>query len=118
MDTLRLLGMHFYGYHGAYQEEKTLGGNYTVDLEIVGDFSGKKIDDDIHNAVDLSDVYKVVERTVCERSFNLIETLAEEIALAALERFPLKSVTVSVRKKRPPIEGIVEAAEAVVTRAK
>lgn len=115
-DMLRLLGMRFYAYHGAFPEEEKLGGQFIVNLELKGDFSYDDTRDELDRTVDLAEVYRSVEEIVCEKRFNLIETLAEEIAEVTLENFDVQMVTVTVRKEAPPIPGAVSAIEATITR--
>ena len=115
-DVLRLKGMRFYGYHGAYAEEKRLGGQFIVDLELYGDFSYENTEDDVRRTVDLMQVYKTVEEIVCDKRFNLIETLAEEIAEVILSGYGIDSVKVIVSKEQPPIPGVIDSIQAVVYR--
>jgi dihydroneopterin aldolase len=117
-DILRIRGMRFFAYQGAYPEEKSLGGQLLVDLALRGDFSIENTDDNISRTVNLAEVYDCIEDLIIESKYNLIETLAEKIADIILERFDISEVTVTVRKEAPPIPGIVEAIEAVITRAK
>ncbi len=118
MDILRLKGMKFYAYHGDYPEERKLGGSFTVEVEISGDFSREKTGDRVENTVDLREVYNIVNKTVSEQTYHLTETLAEAIAEALLRNFAVAQAEVTVRKESPPIPGIVGAVEAVVTRIK
>ena len=66
--------------------------------------------------IDLVAVYRIVEEIVSDKSFNLIETLAEEICDLILGGFGVDSVTVTVIKDNPPIPGSVQSIEAVITR--
>lgn len=118
VDVLRLMGMKFYGYHGAIPEEEKLGGHYTVDLEIIGDFSYDKTNDELAKTVDMEEVFRITEEIVCERRFNLIETLADEIAEVVLDKFVIDEIIVTVRKESPPIPGAVSAMEAIITRSR
>jgi len=115
-DILRLRDMRFFGYHGAYPEEKRLGGQFRVTVELRGDFSYDNTNDDLKRSIDLAAVYRIVEEIVADKSFNLIETLAEEIADLLLGGFGVDSVTVTVVKDHPPIPGSVQSIEAVITR--
>lgn len=116
LDILRISGMKFYAYHGAFPEEEKLGGQYIVDVELEGNFSYDRTRDELKRTVDLEEVYRTTEEIVCERRFNLIETLAEEIAEDILENFEVEAVTVMVHKDSPPIPGMVESVEAEVYR--
>jgi len=110
--------MRFFGYHGAFAEEKRLGGQFVVDLELFGDFSYENTEDDVRRTVDLMQVYKTVEEIVCDKRFNLIETLAEEIAEVILSGYGIDSVKVIVSKEQPPIPGVIDSIQAVVYREK
>jgi dihydroneopterin aldolase len=118
MDTLKLIGMRFYGYHGVYPEEEKLGGQFLVDVELKGDFSYENTRDELRRSVDLVEVHNLVREIVCEKRFNLLETLAEEIAELVLNGFGVEEVTVHVRKEAPPIPGSVYAIEALIMRRK
>jgi dihydroneopterin aldolase len=56
------------------------------------------LSDDIGNTIDYAVVCEVVRQEVEARARNLIDTLAEEIALLLLRRYPLRAVEVEVRK--------------------
>ena len=110
--------MKFYAYHGALPEEEKLGGHYIVDVELEGDFGYDRTRDELKRTADLAAVYRLTEEIVCERRFNLIETLAEEIADSLLEKFKAAAVTVAVKKPAPPIAGAMDSAEAEVRRVR
>ena len=54
--------------------------------------------DDIADTVNYSEVAASLKEFVAQRDYRLIETLAEETAGHLLARFPLRQVTVEVRK--------------------
>lgn len=54
--------------------------------------------DNIADAVNYSEVAVSLKQFVAQRDYRLIETLAEETAGHLLARFPLRKVTVEVRK--------------------
>ena len=118
LDILRIQGMRFYAYHGAIPEEEKLGGHFIVDAEIIGDFSYDRTKDELEHTVDLEEVFRLTEQIVTERRFNLIETLADEIAEEILEKYDVDEVIITVRKESPPIPGMVSAMEAIVTRSR
>jgi len=92
---LELRGLHVFGYHGVEEEEQRLGQLFLYDIELeVGD---RGADDRIEGAVD----YRLVAESVREVSshrFALIEALATAVADTLVERFPVESVRVRVRK--------------------
>lgn len=110
--------MQFHGYHGVIPEEKQLGSIFTIDLELRMDISGVRLADNIQSAVDYRDVFHTVGKVVRLNKFNLLETLAETIAGEILSGFPVEETTVTVRKHRPAIPGIIDAVEVQLTRSR
>jgi len=106
-DKIILQGMTFYGYHGVNQAERELGQRFVVDLELIKDLSHAGHSDDLGMTVNYASVFKVTREIVEGEAANLIETVAERLAGALLERFPLEAVRVRVRKPWAPVKGSV-----------
>ncbi len=110
---VRLVNAQFYAWHGVHEEERRLGGDYEVDLELRFDFRDAAIADDLTKTVDYSRAYEIVREEMTGRNTALIETLAYAIATALMEEFPLLAgVTATVRKLRLPLGGPCGHAEA------
>ena len=118
-DEILLEGMRFYAYHGVNAEERTLGQRFTVDVVLAVDLRRPGQSDDLADTVSYSAVYKVVRGIVEGESRNLIEAVAEEIAVAILTGFPqVVRVTVAVRKPEVPMKGsLLDAAGVRITRS-
>ena len=69
-----------------------------VDLEAWWDVRSAGEADDLSEAVDYVALRDEVERVAAARPYALIEAIAEGVATALLERFPLHRVLVRVRK--------------------
>jgi dihydroneopterin aldolase len=68
----------FVGYHGLYPEEKKLGNNYSVEIDI--DFNPKQaIIDQLDQTIDYVHVYAIVKKWM-EIPTPLLETLVGKIA--------------------------------------
>ena len=106
MDKFILKGLNFWGCHGLLAEEKDKPQPFIVDVVLFHDQKTAARTDDIEATVDYSRVFHEVRQVVEQSSFNLIETLAEEISLRILKRFPLlTAVETTVYKPQAPIEG-------------
>lgn len=116
MDVIRLLGMEFYGYHGVFEAEKELGQRFEVDVELHRDLKQAADSDDLDVTLNYVDVYTVVKDIVEERTFNLIEAVAEEIASTILSSFPVAGVTVRVRKPHVSLGGLLRTVEVEIER--
>lgn len=113
---LTLKNMIFYGYHGVYAEERKLGQQYAVDVEIVSDLINAGLTDDLKLTVNYADVYNLVRQVMEQEQFNLIEGMGLAILKRLGEHYEVKKITVRVRKPQPPVGGLVEAAEFEVSR--
>ncbi len=114
---LRLKGLLFWGRHGHLPFEKETGNRFKVDVDLEVDLSEAVHSDRLEDTVDLAQVCEVVRRLMEGESCTLIETLAHRIAEELVRGFPVKSVTVMVRKTTPPLPGAVGGvSEAEVTR--
>lgn len=108
---LTLKNMIFFGYHGVYDEERKLGQQIAVDVEMASDLIEAGLKDDLKLTVNYADVYHLVKQVVEKEQFNLIEGIALAILNRLGDRYQLKSITIRVRKPQPPVGGLVEAAE-------
>ena len=106
MDKIILKGLSFWGCHGLFPEEKDKPQPFKVDLVLFHDLKTAARSDDINATVDYGRVFQEVGQIVEQSSFNLIETLAEEISCRILQVFPLLSaVETTVYKPQAPIKG-------------
>lgn len=118
-DKIILEGMVFYGFHGVNQAERELGQRFVVDLEITKDLSEAGRTDDLEKTVNYASVFKAAREVVEGPPVNLIETVAERLAGIVLERFPVVSVRVRVRKPWAPVKGsVLGSATVEITRSR
>lgn len=106
MDIIELIGLEFFGYHGATDEERIQGQVFIIDVYIYLDVKGISKNDNLDKTVDYSDIYSMIRTINKKKKFFLIETLAEFIAESILEKYKkAEEVLVRVKKKNPPIYG-------------
>ena len=106
-DKVILEGIRFYGYHGVKPEERSLGQQFEVDVEIELPLHYAGISDDLESTINYTHVYTLVREVIEGQSRKLIESLAHEIAHRSLSEFPIHGIKVRVTKLRPPILGTV-----------
>ena len=105
------------GTHGALREEEDRAQPFEVDLELAADLSVAGRTDALDDTVDYGVVVATVERIVSGEHHRLLERLATRIAEDVLAVDPrITSVTVSVRKLRPPVPVDLGSAGVTVTR--
>lgn len=102
----------FYAYHGVKSEEQVLGGKYEVDLDLYYNATEAIINDDVNYAVNYEEAMVCIEDVITEESYNLIETITNEILNHVMEKMPtVEKATVRVRKMNVPIRNVVSYIE-------
>lgn len=109
-DKILLTGAHFFARHGVSDEERRVGGRFVIDVELACDLARAGASDHLNDTISYAELYQVVRGIVEEKSFQLVETLAETLAQKILEIFPARGVLIRVKKQPPPIEGIIDFA--------
>ncbi|NLO22396.1 MAG: dihydroneopterin aldolase [Syntrophomonadaceae bacterium] len=108
MDQIIARKIACYGRHGVLEKEKSRAQRFEIDLNIYKDLSTAAAKDDLQYSVDYSEIFEQVRDIVENKSFNLIETLASNIADMILTEYPVEKVEVSVYKPQAPIKGEFE----------
>lgn len=110
MDKIVLEGCCFYGYHGAFKEEQTLGQIFLVDLELSVDLQAASLSDQLTDTVHYGMVFDSVRQLVEGGKFILIERLAGAICEQLFNEFPpIEAIKVAIKKENPPIAGHYKA---------
>jgi dihydroneopterin aldolase len=118
LSTIRIIGAEIYARHGVGEEERTIGGRYSFDIEIEADITRAAATDHVADTIDYQEAYELARNILTGTNRRLLESLVAEIAGALLDRFPLAyAVTVRLRKLSVPIDGVIRAVE-VETRKK
>ena len=95
--------MRFYAYHGVMEQEKRVGGEYSVSLTADVDLTEAVRTDDVADTVNYAELYALVEREMAVPS-RLLEHVAGRIGQCAMEEFPsITTLTVRVTKLNPPM---------------
>lgn len=103
-DRIILRDLGFYGYHGVFEQEATLGQRFYVDLELGGDLSRPARTDELEGSVSYGDVYDVVKAAFEGRRMKLIEAVAQNIVDALFAGFPMLDwIIIRIRKPEAPI---------------
>lgn len=115
-DRITLAGMSFTGRHGVLEAEQAEAQLFVVSVEFPVDAARTARTDDLDSTVDYAAVFECVREVVEERSYRLIETLAEAIAAELLERFPIGAVAVRLGKPKAPLPGAFDNVEISIQR--
>lgn len=113
---LSIVNADFFAFHGAREEERSLGGRYQVDVDVEYDASAAVISDDLSDTVNYEEILFTVNEHMNGEPYELIETMAFDIATAVIEQFAsVQSVTVRVRKLNVPLQQVLDYVEAEIT---
>lgn len=106
MDKISLRKCRFYGYHGAFKEEQTLGQIFTVDCDLFVDLTAASQSDKLEDTVHYGLVFEVIKDIVEGKPYILIEKVAGVICQEILDQFPkVERIRVAIYKENPPIAG-------------
>lgn len=103
MDRITLTGIDVYAHHGVHPAERELGQRFVVDVDLWSDLDETARHDSLRHALDYTAVHRRICAVVAGTSFQLIESLAQQLCLALLSDFPVARVAVTVLKPNPPI---------------
>lgn len=96
----------FHAYHGVMEQERTVGNEFKLDLDVILPAASDAYSDTLENTVSYVDLYDIA-RQCMESPRKLLETVASEIGHRIKERFPqIESGCVTIIKLAPPIPGI------------
>lgn len=101
---IRLEGLRFYAYHGVLEQERRVGGHYTLDVCLhLSDASAAIGDDALSGTVNYAEVYDVLREEMAQPS-ALLEHVVGRMLKALFERFDLiEAADVVLRKDNPPM---------------
>ena len=117
-DQICITGIRGTGNHGVFDHERRDGQEFIVDVELEVDLARSAASDDLADTVDYGTVASDVHALITGEPYDLIETLAEEIATACLRHRAVESVTVTVHKPQAPITVPFDDVAVRITRSR
>ena len=117
-DRIELRGLVASGRCGVLPEELDRPQPLEVDLDIDLDLTRASTTDDLDETIDYGAVCSIVERVITTERFALLERLAERLAEVVVRDERVLSVTVAVRKLRPPVPQQLATAGVRLTRSR
>ena len=102
-DRIVLQGISAHGHHGVLDFEKADGQEFVVDVALEVDLRRPGGSDVLAHTVNYAEVAADVVSLITGPSLDLIEALADKIALAALRRPLVQAVEVTVHKPQAPV---------------
>jgi dihydroneopterin aldolase len=100
------------------QKERDLGQRIEADVELAYAPTPSRRPDVIDDAIDYEEVHRMVRSQIEMSRCRLLETLAEELALALIQEFDSPRVRVRVRKLHVPVAEFTTVPEVLVERVR
>lgn len=108
-------GIKVFAHHGVLPEEKERGQEFLIDVEISLQ-EGDALADRLESTVDYARVAEDVARMATSTRYDLIETLAAELAGFLAGRDGVQAATVTVKKPHAPLAVEVGCVGVTVSR--
>ncbi len=104
MDKIIIKDLTVFANHGVYPEENTLGQQFLVSATLYTDTRKAGKTDALSDSVNYGEVSHLIDQFMKTHTFQLIETVAEQLAQKILETYALiREVEIEVKKPWAPV---------------
>lgn len=101
--TISLNDVRLYAFHGVMEQERRVGGEYSVSLRVHYNIGKAMETDKVTDTLNYAELLEVVKREMAKPS-NLLEHVAGRIGQAVFSTFPLvEAMELTVTKLNPPM---------------
>jgi len=103
MVTIHLHQLRFFCFHGIHQEERLIGNEFIVNIDI--DFDRSELIRELDDTINYVTVYELVKQRMSIAT-PLLETIGQEL-LASISELDtrIRKLQIRIEKSNPPIEG-------------
>jgi len=103
-------GLECFGHHGVFEKERIKGQTFIFDLIVEVDIDAAGKTDNLDQSVDYAAICELVQTVCVEKTFNLLEALAEYICTKILLMSDrIENVIITVRKPKAPVDFTVDS---------
>ena len=107
--TLILRGIHIAGHCGVTHQERNEPQPILVDLELDCANSHSAVSDHLGDTIDYAQIIKRISDIGTQNHFSLVESLADKMAQTLFDEFPIRGLSIWVRKTAPPLTHQVDS---------
>jgi len=112
---IELKGLRFFGHHGVFVEEQTLGQEFELDLWL--EVRATDLDaDQVSGVVDYGAVALKMQEVFGASNYHLIECLAEVLLTALSDFSGIQAAKLRIKKCNPPIPIPLDYVAVVLSR--
>ena len=95
--------VRFHAFHGVMPQERAVGADFTVSLNVGYDFVKAAENDDLMDTISYADLYEVVKAEM-DKPSKLLEHVALRIVKAVAARWPrIDTIDLRLAKDNPPM---------------
>lgn len=117
MDKIIIKNAKFKCNIGVTEKEREKKQEIIIDAELFFNLK-KDLGDDIKNTIDYSEVHKSIKNIAEKKEYNLIETLADNIAKEILSNYQIKKIILRAKKPEALSKKNAEYAAVEIIRKK
>ena len=103
LDRIDLTGISGWGRHGVFEDERTQGQRFVIDVSIGLDLTAAAETDELVRTVDYGDLAEGVHDVLQSEPDNLIESVARRVVDLCLTYEPVQWAQATVHKPMAPI---------------
>jgi dihydroneopterin aldolase len=118
LDSIALRGLRVRGPHGVYDFEREQGQDFVVDVTLRLPLRAAAESDDVADTVHYGELADAIVEIVAGEPVDLIETLAERIAVVALADSRVRFAEVTVHKPSAPIAAQFDDVAVTIVRGR
>ncbi len=119
MDKILIRGLEFYGYHGASDEEQTVGHRFIADATLTVDTRSAGQSDNLAETVSYADIAAKILTVGTQTQYRLIEALLAHITREIFADFPrVQQIRLCIQKLCPPMNAIVASVGVEIERTR
>ncbi|MEI8052585.1 MAG: dihydroneopterin aldolase [Bacteroidota bacterium] len=101
MVKIHLHNLKFFAFHGIHEEERIVGCNYEVSIDITSTFSKGILT--VKDTIDYTQVFAIVKKNM-DHPTPLLENLADRLCEDLYQRYNnISEIKISIFKSDPPI---------------
>ena len=101
--TIELKDVRLYAYHGVLEQERRVGGEYSVSLRVHYNISKAMKSDDVNDTLNYALLLDIIKKEMTQPS-DLLEHVAGRIGTAIVNRFSeVEGIDISITKRNPPL---------------
>lgn len=116
-DKIRIKNLEVFGNHGVFPEENKLGQKFLVSAVLHTDTREAGLTDDLTKSIHYGEVSHFITKYMRENTYQLIESVAEQLARALLLEYErLEWIDIEIQKPWAPIGLPLESVSVEVSR--